>query len=53
MMNLLKYIFSKKYREEASSRYSYNITKKIDKYNVSLEKLYSDISKKKNNLNLF
>ena len=44
-MSILKYFFSKKYREKAKRNLSYQITDKIDAYNRDIELIYKEILK--------
>ena len=42
-MSILKYIFSRKYREETKRIFSYQITDRIDAYDREIEMIYKEI----------
>jgi len=42
-MNILKYIFSKKYREKTKRNFSYKITDRIDASDREIEMIYKEI----------
>ena len=42
-MSILKYIFSKNYREETRRNFSYQITDRIDAYDREIEMIYKEL----------
>ena len=45
-MNIVKYIFSKKYREETKRDFSYQITDRINASDRKIEMIYKEILRK-------